>query len=99
MNNKTGISQQELAVQCDSAVATSQSYNCRTIRRLKIKCQKLVKVPKYKDIAAIRETKKRCHKMCNHYKQLDFVIDDEKYFGLTGFQMSGNRPKNVKIIL
>ena len=29
--------------------------------------------------------------MDNLYKDLDFVIDDEKYFGLTGFQMSGNR--------
>ena len=29
--------------------------------------------------------------MYNLYKDLDFVIDDEKYFGLTGFQMSGNR--------
>ena len=32
-------------------------------------------------------------KMYNIYKDLDFVIliDNEKYFGLTGFQMSGNR--------
>ena len=48
-------------------------------------------MPKYKDNAAIREAKKRCRKMYNKYIRLDFVIDDEKYFGLTGFQMSGNR--------
>ena len=29
--------------------------------------------------------------MYNQYKQLDFVIDDDKYFGLTSFKMSGNR--------
>ena len=29
--------------------------------------------------------------MYNQYKRLDFVIDDDKYFGLTSFQMSGNR--------
>ena len=29
--------------------------------------------------------------MYNLCKDLDFVIDDEKYFGLTGFQMSRNR--------
>ena len=29
--------------------------------------------------------------MYNQYKRLDFVIDDDKYFGLTNFKMSGNR--------
>ena len=29
--------------------------------------------------------------MYNQYKRLDFVIDDDKYFGLTSFKMSGNR--------
>ena len=29
--------------------------------------------------------------MYEEYKTLDFVVDDEKYFGLSGFQMSGNR--------
>ena len=44
-----------------------------------------------KDDVTKREAKKRCRKMYNLYKDLDFVIDDEKYFGLTGFQMSGYR--------
>ena len=48
-NHKTGISQKKFAVQ----FGCSQSYICRTIRRLKIMCRKQVKVPKYKDIAAI----------------------------------------------
>ena len=87
VNHKTGISQRDLAVR----FGCSQSYIRQTIKRLKIRCHKRVKVPKYKDNTAIREAKKRCRKMYNQYKQLDFVIDDEKYFGLTGFQMSGNR--------
>ena len=87
VDHKTGISQRELAVR----FGCNQSYISRTIRRLKIMCRKRVKVPKYKDDAAIREARKRCRKLYNLYKTLDFVIDDEKYFGLTGFQMSGNR--------
>ena len=87
VNHKTGVSQRQLAIRfgCD------QSYISRTIKRLKIMCRKRVKVPKYRDEAAIREAKKRCRKLYNLYKTVDFVIDDEKYFGLTGFQLSGNR--------
>ena len=48
-NHKTDISQQKFAVQ----FGWSQSYICRTIRRLKIMCRKRVEVPKYKDITAI----------------------------------------------
>ena len=48
-------------------------------------------MPRYKDDAAKREAKKICRKMYNLYKELDFVIDEMKYFGLTGFQISGNR--------
>ena len=48
-NHKTGISQQKFAVR----FGCSQSYICRTIRRIRIMCRKRVKVPKYKDIAAI----------------------------------------------
>ena len=45
-------------------------------------------VPEYRDEAAIHETRKRCRKLYKLYKNLNFVIDDEKYFGLTGFQMA-----------
>ena len=50
-----------------------------------------MKVPRYKDGAAIREAKKRCRRLYNKFKNLDFVIVDEKYFGLSVFQMAGNR--------
>ena len=87
VDHKTDISQMSLAVR----FGCTQGYISRTIKRLKIRCLKRTKVPRYKDDAAKREAKKRCRKMYNLYKDLDFVIDDEKYFGLTGFQMSGNR--------
>ena len=54
-------------------------------------CRKRVKVLKYKDIAAILWARKRCRKIYIKYKRLYFLIDDGKYFGFTGFQMSGNR--------
>ena len=54
-------------------------------------CRRGVKVPKYRDEAAIREARKRCRELYNLYKNLDFVIDNVKYFGLMGFQMAGNR--------
>ena len=50
-----------------------------------------MKVPRYKDGAAIREAKKRCRRLYNKFKNLDFVIDDEKYFGLSEFQTGSNR--------
>ena len=50
-----------------------------------------MKVPKYKDLAAMREARKRCRILYRKFRLLHFVIDDEKYFGLSGFQMSGNR--------
>ena len=86
VDHKTGISQMSLAVR----FGCTQGYILRTIKRLKIRCLKRTNVPRYKDDAAKREAKKRCRKIHNLYKDLDFVIDDEKYFGLTGFSMSGN---------
>ena len=46
--------------------------------------------PKYKDAAAMSEAKKRCRIVYRKFRNLDFVIDVDKYFGLLGFQMSGN---------
>ena len=59
-------------------------------------CRKRVKVQKYKDIAVILYAKKLCRKMYNKYKRLDFVINDDKYFGLTSFKMSGNSKKKLE---
>jgi len=87
VNHKTGVSQRSLALR----FYCTQGYISRMIKRLKLRCLKRTKVPRYRDNAAKREAMKRCRKMYNLYKAVDFVIDDEKYFGLTGFQMSGNR--------
>ena len=87
VDHKTGVSQRSLAIRFDC----TQGYISRTVKRLKVRCLKRAKAPRYRDDAAKREAMKRCRKMYNLYKGLDFVIDDEKYLGLTGFQMSGNR--------
>ena len=87
VNHKTGVSQRQFAIR----FGFDQSYISRTITRLNIMCRKRVKVPKYRDEAANCEARKRCRKLYDFYKNLDFVIDDEKYFGFTRFQMSGNR--------
>ena len=50
-----------------------------------------MKVPKYKDDDAKREARKRYRILYQKFRTFDFVIDDEKYFGLSGFQMSANR--------
>ena len=63
----------------------TQGYISRIVKKLKNLLFEVHQVPRYK---AKCEAKKRCRKIYNLYKDLDFVIDDEKYFGLTGFQMS-----------
>ena len=50
-----------------------------------------MKVIKYKDEDAKREASKRCRIFYQKLKTLVFVIDDEKYCSLSGFQMSANR--------
>ena len=87
VNHKTGLSQRALA----SVFMCSQAYICKAIKKLKIRYRRRMKVPKYKDAAAMREAKKRCRIIYRKFSKLDFVIDDEKYFSLSGFQMSGNR--------
>ena len=87
VNHKTGLSQRALA----STFGCSQAYICKVIKKLKIAYRQRMKVPKYKDPAAMREARKRCRILYRKFRLLHFVIDDEKYFGLSGFQMSGNR--------
>ena len=87
VNHRTGVSQRALG----NLFFCSQQYISRMIKKLKISYRKRVKVPKYKDYAAMREAKKRCRKLYNKFRTVDFVIDDEKYFGLSGYQMTGNR--------
>ena len=84
INHKTGVSQQALT----SKFSCDQSYICRLIKKLKIAYRRRTKVPRYKDDDAKREAMKRCRILYQKFRTLDFVIDDEKYSGLSGFQMS-----------
>ena len=87
INHKTRVSQRALA----SKVSCDQSYICRLIKKLKITYRRKIKVPKNKDDDAKREARERCRILYQKFRTLDFVIDDKKYFGLSGFQMSANR--------
>ena len=76
-NHRTGLSQRGLS----SRFSCSQAYICKVLKQLRIRGRRRMKVPSYKDGAAIREAKKRCRRLCNKFKN----------FGLSGFQMAGNR--------
>ena len=87
VNHMTEVSQRALA----SKFSCDQSYICRLIKKLKITYRLRMKVPKYKDVDAKREAQKRCKILNQKFRTLDLVIDEEKYFGLSEFQMSANR--------
>ena len=55
-----------------------------------IKCRKRVKTPYYATAEKINSTKTKCLKLYKHTVGKLIVMDDKKYFGLTGYQMSGN---------
>ena len=87
VNHTTGRSQRALGAK----FGCSHQMISKTLKKMGISCYKRIKVPKYKDNKALKEAQKRCRKLYNKFKDLDFLIDDEKYFGLTGYQMSGNK--------
>ena len=87
INHKTGVSQRALA----SKFYCDQSYICRWIKKLNITYRCRIKVLKYKDDNAKRETRKRCRILYQKFRTSDFVIDDQKYFGWSGFRISANR--------
>ena len=85
VNHRTGLSQRFLA----SRFVCMQGYISRMVKRLKIRCLKCTKCPGI--IKMIRQNEKQQKDVQSLYKGLDFAIDDGKYFGLTGYQMSGNK--------
>lgn len=87
INHRTGISQRALGAE----FSCSHQYISHVIKKLKISYRKRMKVPKYKNDAAVREARRRCRILYRKFRNLEFVIDDEKYFGFSGFQMSGNK--------
>ena len=88
VNNTTGVSQNRMAAK----FGCSQPYISKTLKngyRNPIKCRKRVKTPLYKS-EQVQRTKGKCRKLYDHTAQKLIVMDDEKYFGLTGYQMTGN---------
>ena len=90
VNHKTGVSQRRMAARfnCD------QSYVSKTLKNglnnNPMKCRKRAKTPLYKSDEVIRVTKRKCRKLYDLSSQKTIVMDDKKYLGLTGYQMSGN---------
>ena len=87
VNHKTGLSQRNLAGRFNC----SQAYNyisktLATGYSNPIKCRKRVKTPYYTYDENINSTKTKCRKLYNHTAGKLIVMDDEKYFGLTGYQ-------------
>ena len=68
----------------------SHSYVVKTIKRKSnLQCKKKVKGPRYTEKEKA-EVKKSCRKLYSLSKCKDFVLDDEKYFSLSGCHMPGN---------
>lgn len=68
----------------------SHAHVVKTInKKTNLKCKKKIKGPRYneKQEAAV---KKACRKLYSLSQGMDFVLDDEKYFSLSGCHMPGN---------
>ena len=92
VNHKTGLSQRNFAGRFDC----SQTYISKTLApgySNPIKCCKRVKTPYNASAEKINNTKIKCRKLYNHTAGKLIVMDDKNYFGLTGYQMSGNIPQ------
>ncbi|CAF3754543.1 unnamed protein product [Rotaria sordida] len=89
VNNRTGVSQRKIAK--DSHVHHSTiSRNLR--RRTSIRIRKRRMAPKMNSEDQEKRAKRNCGKL---YRKLlrgcDLILDDEKYFNLTGDNVNGNR--------
>lgn len=89
INNKTGLSQRQMAKRYN----VHQSTISRTLkRRTPIVIRKRKKAPKMDSKAQEKLARKNCGKL---YRMIlngcDIVLDDEKYFGLTGDNVQCNQ--------
>ena len=86
-NNRKGVSQRKLA----RKFQVDHSTICRQLQKMKIQYYKREKTPKYSESQAVK-AQKISRKLVNHlYDQnCSIIMDDEKYFPLTGNQMPGN---------
>jgi transposase len=68
----------------------SHSHVVRTVKqKARLKCKKKMKCPMYTEdqIAMVKST---CRKLHDFSKNKTFILDDEKYFSLSGDHMPGN---------
>lgn len=79
VNNSDKFSCRQLA----RTMGCSKTLICKTLRRTHIVCRKKQSSPAYTD-AQIPEVKRCCRWMHDRYKKEDYVLDDEKYFTLSG---------------
>ena len=54
------------------------------------------KAPKYKNDAAMSEAKMRYRILCRKFRQLDILIDKNKYFGISESRCLGSRATTLK---
>lgn len=100
-SNSDNISQRDAAKE----FKCSQSYICRSLKKLQIKCRKKQRSPEYTE-EQIQRIKTQCRWMTTNYAGKSLVLDDESYFPLSKSQMPGNNrfytqdiettPPNVK---
>ncbi|CAF4618075.1 unnamed protein product [Rotaria sp. Silwood2] len=87
LNNKSGISHRALSIHYDVHYRTI-GRNLK--QRTNIRPRKRIKAPKY-----VKEQEKRAQKNCGYLyrlipKNCFIIMDDEKYFSLTGVDIPGN---------
>jgi len=86
VNHQHGISQRALA----KAFECSLSHVCQTLRKkTSIRYRKKAKAPD-RSPAQKSAVRPKCSKLARIFRGKKVIIDDESYFGLTNFQLSGN---------
>lgn len=74
---------------CARKIGCSQMCISNALKKQGIKCYKKIKSPEYSDDQQ-KLVKKQCRWMSRNYSNKMFILDDEKYFTLTGSNMPGN---------
>ena len=70
-------------------IACDHAYVEKELKKVNMKRRKKIKAPKYTDIQ-IETVKTQYNFMYRNFGKWCFILDDEKYFTLSGSQMPGN---------
>ena len=84
-DNNDKMSQRKFA----RLIGCSQSYISKKLKKLGCKKYKKIKSPEY-NTRQEKAVKSSCRWMYKNYQNLEFVLDDEKYFTLSGTHCPGN---------